>query len=188
MESLLRKSLNRREKCFEKNVCPTWLLSILPTRIKSVESIVDNDNEQQIKIDIDLSPYQLISSIPQLNQQISKETNSYFEYPNQISFQSEQLNNYSQFICSPSNQQLIYLFKQLKQFQEKKTKNSLKKNENKCEEENCFNRSIPLTSFCKIHLLEKNFKQILFVKCHHCQQISIKEDNKNLIHFCPYFN
>ena len=63
MENLLRKSLNKREKCFEVNWCPEWLSTILPARIKSVELIVENENEQA-KIPVDLSPYQLNFSIP----------------------------------------------------------------------------------------------------------------------------
>jgi len=191
MESVVRKCLNVREKCFEINSCPTWLLSILPTRIKSVEAIIDNDNEQQSKIIVDLSPFKLNSSIPILNEDNlnnSNEQNFNFEYPNDLSFSNELLNSYSQFICSPSNQQLFYLFNILKQFKINKTKNLLNKSENKCKETNCSNKSIPLTDFCKIHLLENDSKQILFVKCNHCQHISIKQDNNNILHFCSYLN
>jgi len=194
MESVVRKCLNIREKCFEINNCPIWLLSILPARIKSVESIVDNDNEQQSKIILDLSPFKFNSSIPLLNEQKLKNDyfeNLNFEYPNDFSFENQLFNNYSQLIYSPSNQQLFYLFKKLKEFQQEKSNNLFlkKKNKkNKCKKMNCLNDSIPLTLFCKIHLLENDEKQVLFVKCNHCQQISIQQDNKNILHFCSYLN
>lgn len=193
MESVVRKCLNVREKCFEINSCPIWLLSILPNRTKSVESIIENDNEQQqqSKIDVDLSPFKLNNSIPILNSENLKNSfpeNFNFEYPNEISFSNELLNNYSQFIYSPSNEQFIYLFNKLKQLKENKIKILLNKNENKCKQINCSNKTVPLTQFCKIHLIENDSKQILFIKCHHCQQISIKQDNNNILHFCSYLN
>jgi hypothetical protein len=191
MESIVRKSLNKREKCFEMNSCPIWLLSILPARIKSVESIVDQENnEQQSKFNVDLSPFKFNSSIPLLNEEkilYFNENKSHFEYPNDISFENQFLNNSSQLISSPSNEQLFYLFNQLKQFQKKtKRRNFSKKTEVKCREMNCFNNSIPLTEYCPHHLLENDEKQILFVKCNQCQQISIQEDKKNILHFCSY--
>jgi hypothetical protein len=195
MESVVRKCLNVREKCFEVNSCPVWLLTILPTRITSIESINDNDNEQQSKEVIDLSPFKLVSSIPLLNQenlnyiyQINNDDmNSNFEYPNDLSFENEQLNNSYQFISSPSNQQLNYLFKKLKQFQQQKIQNPSHQNKDLCKHANCSNHSIPLTSFCKIHLLENDQKQILFDKCNHCQQLSVHHDNTNILHFCSFF-
>jgi hypothetical protein len=195
MESVVRKCLNVREKCFDENSCPIWLSTILPTRIKSIESIGDNDNEQQSKEIVDLSPFKLISSIPLLNQENvnyiyqsnNSESNSNFEYPNDFSFENEQLNNSYQFITSPSNQQLFYLFNKLKQFQQKKVPDSFNENQTKCKHSNCSNRLIPLTSFCKIHLLENDEKQILFDKCNHCQQISVHHDKINLLHFCSWF-
>jgi len=189
MESVVRKSLDIREKCFEINSCPTWLLSILPNRIKSVESIVDNDNEQQSKLNIDLSPFKLNLKIPILNQENLNIEYSNFEYPNNFSFNNQIFNNYSQFIYSPSNQQLFYLFNQLKQFKQNKKQNLIKtKKENQCKQINCLNKLIPLTKYCKIHLLENDSKQILFIKCNHCQHLSIKEDKNNILHFCPYSN
>jgi hypothetical protein len=186
MECLVRKSLNVREKCFEDNVCPFWLLSILPVRIKSVESIVENECEQDLKL-IDLSPYKLLNRISLLNKEKAKDEN--VEYPHQSSFICQQLNNYSQFIYSPSNEQLIYLLNQLKKEEKEKEDGEKKKinlNENECEEMNCIRRSIPLTRFCKIHLNEKDKEQILFVKCHFCDEIIVKEDKNNILHFCSY--
>jgi hypothetical protein len=183
MENLLRKSLNKREKCFEINACPEWLSTILPTRIKSVELIVENDNEQT-KVPIDLSPYQLNSSIPKLNEEILNQTKINVEYPNDISQENQLLNNASQLIFSPSNEQLIYLFNKLKQFQPNEKKISSYKTFNQCQEENCSNKKIPLNDYCLIHLFENDSKQILFVKCNHCQHISIKDDNRNILHIC----
>ncbi|CAF1217959.1 unnamed protein product [Adineta steineri] len=190
MESLLRKSLNKREKRFEISQCPSWLLTILPTRIKTVESIIDNDNEQQIKEEtIDLKPYKLISSIPILNKDNEINFNQTSEYPNNLSFEYEQLNNYFQLIHSLSNQQFIYLLNKLKEFEIIKNKNSFtNKSQNKCKQIDCLNKPIPLNLFCKNHLLENNFKQILFVPCTDCEQISIKHDQKNLLHICSHFN
>jgi hypothetical protein len=184
MENLLRKSLNKREKCFEINSCPEWLLTILPTRIKSVELIVENENEQS-KIAIDLSPYQLNSSIPKLNEEILNQNQMNIEYPNDIYQNNQLLMNSSQLIFSPSNEQLIYLLKKLKQFKENENKIFfLNENVNQCKEENCSNKKIPLTNFCLNHLFKNDSKQILFVKCNFCQDISIKEDNRNILHIC----
>lgn len=194
MERLVIKCLNKREQRFELNSCPVWLSSLIPTRIKSVEPIIEYDNEQKSQPVVDLSPYTLVTSIPLLNedklndidQRKIVEKNSNFEYPNDASFENDLYRNYSQLIRSPSNQQLIYLFEKLKEFQKEKQKTSSHEILNQCNEINCSNRSIPLTSFCKRHLLEKDKNQILFVKCHHCQQIAIQHDNNAFLHFCSY--
>ena len=189
MSNIVRKSLNNREKCFDCHGCPEWLLTILPTRIKSVQSIVgEGENEQQIKSIIDLSPYQLNNSIPILNfnkeNQLNSNENS-FEYPNKNSFE-----DFDQMIYSPSNKQLINLLNQLKEQQQQKRKNEILNKEkelNECLEMNCLNKSIPLTNYCQKHFLKNDSKQILFVQCNLCQQLSIKQDNKNLLHFCSSF-
>ena len=189
MENLVRKCLNKRQACFEASSCPTWLLSILPNRIKSVETNLDNDIEQKPKEVVDLSPYKLISSIPLLNdekQNNNLEKDSNFEYPNDLSFANDELKSDCRLIYSPSNQQLFYLFNKLKEFQREKRPQSFIETKSQCKQINCQNRTIPLTSFCKIHLLENDDQQILFVKCHQCQQISFKEDNNNILHFCPF--
>ncbi|CAF1130479.1 unnamed protein product [Rotaria sordida] len=187
MENLVVKCLNKREKCFEINRCPIWLLSILPSRIKSIEINICNDNEEKSKDLIDISPYKLISSIPLLNEYREYyKSKSNIEYPNEISFEYDSISNYSQLIYSPSNQQFNYLFKKLKQFKKDKNIKLLNEKNLICRKENCFNRRIPLTYFCKIHLLEYDYKQILFVKCSHCQQISIKQDKNSILHHCYY--
>lgn len=184
MENFLRKSLNKREKSFEINSCPEWLLTILPTRIKSVELIVENENEQS-KVSIDLNPYELNLSIPKLNEEILNKINLE-EYSNEIYYKNQILKNSFQYLFSPSNQQFIYLFNQLKQQYEQinEKKFFFKENLNQCKETNCSNKQIPLTNFCLFHLYKNDSKQILFVKCNQCQQISIKEDNKNILHIC----
>ena len=87
-------------------------------------------------------------------------------------------------IFSPSNEQLIYLWKNLKQYQQTEKKISLNEISNPCKEENCSNKKIPLSDYCLTHLFENDSKQVLFVRCHHCQQISIKDDNQNVLHIC----
>ena len=62
----------------------------MPTRIKSVELIVENENEPA-KVAVDLSPYQLNSSIPKLNQQILNQNKINIEYPNNISQENQLL-------------------------------------------------------------------------------------------------
>ncbi|CAF1342629.1 unnamed protein product [Rotaria magnacalcarata] len=196
MENLIIKCLKKREKCFESNSCPEWLLTILPTRIKSLDTIIDNEREREEKNKdtIDFSPYKLIKSINLLNDNKSanilnkNEIRSNIEYPNDMSFENDLFENYSQLVSTPSKQQFIYLFHKLKEFEREKTKKTLlnEKKKFKCKEDNCFNHSIVLTDFCKSHLIENDSKQILFIKCNLCQQISIKNDKNNILHFCSY--
>ena len=186
MESLLRKCLNNREKSFEIDSCPAWLSKILPNRIKSVELIVENVNEP-IKVPIDLTPYQLNSSIPLLNDQdISQEDSPPHtdEYPNDKSHQNQLLANSYEYLLNPSNEQIIYLLNQLKQIQSNEKKISVKENVVECSEETCSKERIPLTNYCLSHLFANDSQQILFVQCHLCQHIAFKEDKKNLLHIC----
>ena len=185
MESLLKRSLNNREKCFEIDSCPLWLSKILPNRIKTVELIVENVNEQ-VKIAIDLSPYQLNSSIPLLTDEfVVKEEDNDDEYPHDQSHQNQFLRNSSEYLLKPSNEQIYFLLKQLKQNQLNEKKNEEKEKKfHRCENAKCPKEKIPLTNYCLSHLYETDSRQILLVQCHSCQQISFKEDKKNLLHIC----
>ncbi|CAF1513949.1 unnamed protein product [Adineta ricciae] len=172
MESLIKKSLNKREKSFEKSSCPLWLLNILPTPFKTIEIINENENEndQQQQIFDDLKPYELIQRIPLLNQ-----------------FDNELLNNSLQLLYLSSNKQIVNLIKTFQEHKQMKLKKINEENRRKqCEESLCLNFSIPLSSFCKEHFLEKDLKQILFVQCSICQKIKIKFDEKNLFNFCSH--
>ncbi|CAF1059667.1 unnamed protein product [Rotaria sp. Silwood1] len=201
MEKLVVKCLNKREKCFEINSCPIWLLSILPNRIKSIEKSKYNDNEDKIKERInDISTYKYVNLIELFNENKRQEEeeeeeeeeyiNYNIEYPNNIQYSNDLFSNYSQLIYSPSNKQFSYLFNILKQYKyniNKTLKEKEKEKEkSKCKILNCLNRSIPLTNYCQIHLIEYDNKQILFIICNLCQHISIKNDNNFIIHHCPY--
>jgi len=165
------------------NSCPEWLSTILPARIKSVELIVENETEQA-KIPVDLSPYQLNLSILKLTEEILHQNKVNIEYPNDISQENQLLNNASQLIFSPSNEQLIYLLKKLKEYQPNEKKILFNETSNPCKEENCSQKKVPLSDYCLNHLFANDSKQILFTKCEHCQQISIKDDNRNILHIC----
>lgn len=171
MESLIKKSLNKREKSFEKSSCPLWLLNILPTPFKTIEIINENENENdQQQIFDDFKPYELIQRIPLLKK-----------------CDNEPSNNSLQLLYLSSNEQIINLMKKLREHKQMKLKKRNEENRrNQCEEPFCSNLSIPLSSFCKKHFLEKDSKQILFVKCSICQQIQIKFDEKNLFNFCSH--
>lgn len=185
MESLLKRSLNNREKSFEIDSCPLWLSKILPNRIKTVELIVENVNEA-VKSPIDLSPYQLNCSIPLLNDQlIFREDSTNDEYPHDQSHLDQFLRNSSEYLIKPSNEQISFLLNQLKENQFNQREKLKKETKfNKCENTNCGKERIPLSNYCLSHLYEEDSKQILFVQCHFCQQISFKEDKKNLLHLC----
>lgn len=184
MENLLKRSLNNREKSFEIDSCPLWLSKILPNRIKTVELIVENVNEQ-VKSVIDLSPYQLNSSIPFLTDQLIIKEDSNDEYPHDQSHRNQFLTNSSQYLLNPSNEQIHFLLKQFKQNQFNEQKNEKKEKKiNRCEDGECRKERIPLTKYCLSHLYKNDSRQILLMQCHSCQQISFKEDKKNLLHIC----
>lgn len=187
MQNVLRKSLLKREKCYEDNICPRWLLNILPNRIKSIELIEENEDQSKVVV-VDLFPFEMNNGIPQLTSKVTCENrNVHFEYPNEIANENQSFENSFQFLYSPSNQQLNFLFNKFKDnFQSNFDEIAQEINENKCSQTNCSIRRIPLTDFCEKHLIENDRKQILFSECRFCQQSHFEKDNKNLLHFCSY--
>jgi hypothetical protein len=191
MDSIVRKCLSARERTFEQSGCPAWLSSILPSRIKSVETIIDNECESEPTPPVDLSPYKLVHRIVLLPKQnvdgsaVSVSNVDQHEYPHQSSFVDEQLNNACQLLYSPSNAQLLELLTRLRRRDVGSERAAPVLHDNqRCTITDCERRRVPLTRFCRTHLIDNDDQQIFVSKCSDCDEMFVREDKRAIFHLC----
>ena len=196
MASLTRKCLNAREESFAEDHCPCWLSSILPSRLQSAESAIDHDHDDEHDVNkVDLDPYKFTSRFLTLTDERQKSSDEvdrlvvdHYEYPHRHSFVAQQLQDLSQLIFSPSNEQLMSLCQRVQRTENKSRSTDrrplVQHAKKTCDQVSCVSPRIPFSSFCKFHLVEKDNTQVLLTRCCHCDEITVRDDKRHLLHFC----
>lgn len=216
MEKFIRKSLLKRENCFERDIfCPQWINDDYP-QLKSIEFDVNLPNRT-----VDDRCSSTICLDDEFNEEKSFEENlldriDFFdktkcfqqieenqcEYPDEQSFYSSLFDHYHQTNVCSSTKQLKDLVDQIDKYFRKHfssfptrlddddddDETSLDSARLQCQTTPCLNVRLPLTRFCSKHFLENDQNQILFEKCFLCQQIVVKHDDKHFFHLSCRLN